>query len=76
LGGRDSFVGVGGLGTTTGFFFITIIGFGCVDPSIGFSVIGFGSTDGSGWFDLMTGAFERGSPRRLSKTDFSAYSLI
>jgi len=76
LGDRDSFVGVGDLGTTTGFFLITIGGFGCIDSSIGFLVIGFDSIDGSDRFGLMTEAFERGSPRRLSRTDFSAYSLI
>jgi hypothetical protein len=27
FGGRDSFVGVGGLATTTGFFFTTMAGF-------------------------------------------------
>ncbi len=67
--GRASFVGVGGLATTTGFFLITTTGFGHVDSSVGFFDITFGS-------GKITGAVERGSPRRLSNTDFSAYSLI
>jgi hypothetical protein len=37
----------------------------------------FSSTGGSGGiFGIMTGAVERGWPRRLRRTDFSAYSLI
>ncbi len=67
LGGRDSFVGVGGLATTTGLFLIITTGFGCVVSSVGFFVI---------IFCWITGAVERGSPRRLSRTDLSAYSLI
>jgi len=67
FGGRVSFVGVGGLATTTGFFLIITTGFGRVDSS--------GSADCSGMFARITGTVERGSPRRLIRTDFSAYSL-
>jgi hypothetical protein len=42
FGGRVSFVGVGGLATTTGFFLIITTGFG--------RVVSFGSTDCSGMF--------------------------
>jgi hypothetical protein len=76
LGGRDSLVGVGGLGTTTGFFFTTTTGFWDVDSSVDFIVMIFVWTGDSDMFVLIRGAVERGSPRRLSRTDFSAYSLI
>lgn len=66
-------LGVGGLDIGTGFFFSTTGGFGCIGFSIGF---GFGSTGDSDIVDIIIGAVERGSPRRLSRTDFSAYSLI
>jgi len=71
FGGRVSFVGVGGLATTTGFFLIITTGFERVVSSVVF----FGSTDCSGMFARITGTVERGSPRRLIRTDFSAYSL-
>ena len=78
----DSFVGVEGFTTTTGFFFTVGTGLDGTDLIIGTSTLtGFFATvvvvdvaDGSGRKTI--GAAERGSPRRLSRTDFSAYSLI
>ena len=77
---------MGGLATVTGFFFTTGIGLACTEDvaanGIGVSSICFGVTFfciGTGCSTLivaMMGAFERGSPFRLSKIDLSAYSLI
>lgn len=85
-------MGTGGLATIIGFFFTTTGGFGCTDSSFGvvaaISVLSnfiFVVTElteevavgrGGDKLTVVTEAFERGSPRRLSKTDFSAYSLI
>lgn len=60
--GRDSMMGVGFFGRTIGFFLA--IGFGS-----SFLIIGFCST-------IIGSPTGRGSPRRLSRTAFSAYSFI
>jgi hypothetical protein len=73
---EDSLVVVGGLVPIIGFFFTTTVGLDAGDSSFLF-IEALSST----FFEVVTVSItisevaERGSPLRLSRIDFSAYSL-
>ena len=68
----ESLMTIGGLATTGGFFFTIGTGLGRA-ASLGSTGVGSRNTATG---RTATVAVDRGSPRRLSRTDFSAYSLI